>query len=157
MGGAEAHLVAPQLAAANMGVLLSQPRCRRISLDRMRCTRDRVRTLLAAGVRVALSQSEGDMLRGLRLDAGHEFARNRASGIEALRMVTQAPAQMLGNADQRGIGALMPMHKARLVVYNAHPLLMGSHALLVVDGARRKCITTYDAPFFGHETLNSFR
>lgn len=77
-GGAEAHLLAAQLAAARMPVILASWRCAPIHWESRRClvgppmTRSPVGVLASAGVKVALALGEDtgdDLTRGLAAEA----------------------------------------------------------------------------------------
>jgi imidazolonepropionase-like amidohydrolase len=155
VGGGEAHLVAQQIAAAGLPLIVSPPRCRRDTLETMRCREDRVRTLIDAGVKLAISTSEADTLRGLRLDVGHEWARNRLSERAALRSIAQVPGALYGVSGD-GVGSLVVGKPARLVLFSGHPLIANSVAALVVDAKRRRC-GPQEAPFIGYEDYAGYR
>lgn len=148
VGGAEAHLVATQLAEANMPAVLSPARCRRQSFDRMRCEHDRVRALVAAGVKLSFSMPSADELRGTRMRVGHEWQRGRLSERQALAGLTSNVADTYKLTD--GSGRIVEGESARLVVFHRHPLLSGSRVALAVDRRRRVCAPG-EAPFIGFE------
>lgn len=155
VGGAEAHLVAAQIAAARVPLIVSSPRCRRDTLESMRCRQDRMRQLVSAGVTIALSNTDTDQLRGLRLDAGHEWARNRIGERAALRAIAQVPGMLYG-LDVEGVGSLVVGKPARLVLFTGHPLVTNSVVAAVIDGRRRRCAPT-EAPFVGYEEYSGWR
>lgn len=155
VGGAEAHLVAAQIESAGVPLIVSAPRCRRDTLESMRCRQDRLRLLVNAGVSLALSTPDTDQLRGLRLDAGHEWARNRIGERAALRAISQVPGSLYG-LNSEGVGTLVLNKPARLVLFTGHPLVTNSVVAAVIDGRRRRCAPT-EAPFVGYEEYSGWR
>ncbi len=123
-GGAEAWMVAPQLAAARVPVLTGAMDNIPSSFSTLGARQENAGLLSKAGVVVALignaggGDEEAFNVRNVRYEAGNAVAY----GMEwnaALRAITLAPAEMFGVADR--IGALRPGMMADVVVWSGDP------------------------------------
>ena len=145
-GGAEAWMVASELAAAKVPVLtggiLNIPR----TFSTLGQRGDNAALLRKAGVSVLLiSDSYGDggtfNVRNVRFEAGNAVA-NGMTWDDALRAVTQAPAEAFGVADR--VGALTVGLDANVVVWSGDPFEFLTQAEQVyihgkrVDGPSRQ-------------------
>ena len=133
VGAREAWLDAKQLAADDIGVILDPTSNDPGGFDRLRSRADAVGTLLAAGVRVAVSTFSTHNVRKLRQWAGNTV-REGVAYMDALRTITTHPAQLLG-LKQRGV--LSAGSVANLVVWSGDPLELSSRAQLVFVQGRQ--------------------
>lgn len=122
-GGAEAWMVAPQLAAARVPVLAGAMNNIPGSFATLGATQENLARLRAAGVAVAiLGNGPGDEdafnVRNLRYEAGNAVAYGM-TWDDALRAVTLAPAEILGVADK--VGSLAAGKDANLVIWSGDP------------------------------------
>ena len=158
-GGAEAHLVAEQLVAAAVPVVLSPPRpIQEMSFDAARAPfsaplganvpgqSSLLRTLYDAGVSVSMTGA-GGTTSNLRWEAGLGVEQGipRAAAIE---MVTSGLAAALGVPD--GVGRLSVGAPAAFTLYTADPLSLESRPELVALGSRLLCAppaTPWDLPW----------
>ncbi|RYO96277.1 hypothetical protein DL766_002878 [Monosporascus sp. MC13-8B] len=138
IGGAESHLVADELAAANVGIVLAPFQSYRTTWDQRRGlvgaplqNGTAVDRLLAAGVRrVAIGLEEDWLVRDLRLLAGVAY-RNGGGAIsegEALDLVGRNLLEILGLAkaeDEDG---------GEFVVFDGSPLEVGARVRAVSSG-----------------------
>lgn len=131
-GGTEGWMIAPQLAAAGVPVLVQNmrdvPRW-----DGLNARLDNATVLRQAGVNVVIAQNDDGRDRGLRWSAGNAV-RNGMTWDDALRAITLAPAQAFGVADR--MGSLEPGRIADVVVWSGDPLDFGSVAENVIIGGR---------------------
>ena len=117
-GGAEAWLVAPELAAAGVPVVLDPLANLPVSFDSLHARSDAAALLNAAGVRVALSTlGEAHRAHRLRLAAGNAVAEGLDPDA-ALAAITRVPAEIFGLED---VGVLRPGARADLVVWTGDP------------------------------------
>jgi imidazolonepropionase-like amidohydrolase len=121
-GGAEAHLVADQLAAAHVGVIVDPLVYGPGSYDQLHARSDNAARLHAAGVTVALSTFSGHNLRKLRQIAGNAV-RDGLPWPAAVEAITAAPARIFG-IDSRG--RLVPGAMADVVIWSGDPLEIGT-------------------------------
>ncbi len=121
-GGAEAHLLAPQLAAAGVGVIVDPLVFGPGSYDQIHARADNAARLHAAGVTVVISTFSGHNLRRLRLLAGNAV-RAGLPWEAALDAITAAPARLF---DMERHGALVPGSEANVVVWSGDPLEIGT-------------------------------
>lgn len=117
-GGAEAHLLAPQLAAAGVPVIVDPFVYGPGSYDQIHARADNAARLHAAGVTVAISTFSGHNLRKLRQLAGNAV-RAGLPWEAALDAITAAPARIFG---MERYGALAPGSEANVVVWSGDPL-----------------------------------
>lgn len=121
-GGAEAWMLADELAAADASVILSAVANLPSDFDQLNARLDSAALLDAAGVRVTF---------GVNWNAQNHNARNiaQAAGIavangmtreHALRAITRAPAEMYGVAER--VGSIEAGKDADLVIWPGDPL-----------------------------------
>lgn len=134
-GGAEAWKVAPALARAKVPVLVRPSVQGPGSFDTLGGREDVATLLNAAGVPVVISTGPwSQTLRRLRQEAGIAVAYGLPHA-EAIRAITQAPAQAFGRND---VGAVRPGMRANLVLWSGDPLELSSIAERVwVDGVEQ--------------------
>ncbi|HET6602712.1 MAG TPA: amidohydrolase family protein [Xanthomonadaceae bacterium] len=132
-GGAEAWMVAAELARAQVPVLLDPLVNLPGSFDQLGARLDNAARLHAAGVRIAFSQS-GDAThnaRKVRQLAGNAVA-NGLPWDAALAALTANPAQIFGLS---GRGTIAPGQAADLVLWSGDPLEVTTWAEQVwIDG-----------------------
>lgn len=132
-GGAEAHLLAPQLAAAGVPVILDPRAYGPGGFDRIHGRSDNAARLHAAGVTIAISTFSAHGLRKLPQLAGNAV-RDGLPWPAALDAITAAPARIFGIADR---GTLAPGAAANVVVWSGDPLEIGSAVEQVWISGRR--------------------
>ena len=124
-GGAEAWLVADELAAANVPVLLDPLQNLPNRFETLDSTLENASRLHAAGVRFAFSSGDSHNARNITQAAGNAVAH----GLEwevALAAITSAPADIWGIADRSG--RLESGLEADLVIWDGDPLEVTSYA-----------------------------
>lgn len=134
-GGAEAWMVASELAEADIPVLIDPLRNLPFSFDSLGSTLEAPARLNAAGVTVAYTTETADGYFNARLLPQH--AGNAvAHGVpwdDAFRAITLTPAEIYGVGDQ--YGALAPGYVADVVVWDGDPLeVMSAPTHVFVDG-----------------------
>ncbi|MGQ0429414.1 MAG: amidohydrolase family protein [Gammaproteobacteria bacterium] len=117
-GGNEAWLVAKELAAADVPVILNSLDNLPADFDRLGARLDNAKLLQEAGVKVAFSIEDGRMARKNRQLAGNAAAHG-LSWEAALAGVTSAPARIFGLADR---GTIEKGKAADLVLWSGDPL-----------------------------------
>ena len=137
-GGAEGWMMAPQLAAAGVPVLVQNmrdvPRW-----DALNARLDNATILRQAGVNVVIAQNDDGRDRDLRWSAGNAV-RNGMTWEDALRAITLAPAQAFNVADR--MGSLEAGKIADVVVWSADPLDFASTAEHVLIGGKEVPLTS---------------
>ncbi len=132
-GGAEAWMLADQLAAAEVPVLVDATLYSPRSFDTLQARPDNAALLHAAGVTVVFSTNSAHNARELTQFAGNAV-REGLDHQAALAAITSAPAQVF---DFQGQGRLEPGAQASLVLWSGDPLeLLSSVEALWVRGAR---------------------
>lgn len=129
-GGAEAHLLATELAAAKIAVVLGPVRLRPDDFANRAATVQAAAILHRAGVRVALASADSHNNRHLRWEAGYA-AEAGLPPDAALAAITSVPAAIVGlpALGQLRVGAL-----ADLVVLDGPPLTLQGHVTAVMSG-----------------------
>ncbi|MCP3138978.1 amidohydrolase family protein [Pyxidicoccus xibeiensis] len=118
-GGSEAWMLAPELAKANVPVILQPTQNLPADFDRLHSRLDAAALLHAAGARVLISVlGEPGMVRTLAQEAGNAVAWGLPH-TEALRSVTLEVAAAFGLPDE---GRIAPGASADLVLWNGDPL-----------------------------------
>lgn len=121
-GGAEAHLVAPALARAGVGVIMDPLVYGPGGFDQLRARRGSAALLARAGVAVAFSTSSPHNARRLRQLAGNAV-RDGLPWEAGLDAITAAPARLYG---MEGYGVLAAGAVANVAVWSGDPLESGS-------------------------------
>lgn len=133
-GGAEAHLVARELAAAQVPVLLRPSAQEPWSFDALRVRDDSAAQLEAAGVHLVLTAGGGweQSARRLRQEAGIAVAHGLPREA-ALRAITSRAAAAFGKGDE--LGTVTVGKRANLVLWSGDPLELSTVAERVfIDG-----------------------
>jgi imidazolonepropionase-like amidohydrolase len=143
IGGGESHLVATELAAANVGVVLAPMFAYRVLWDHRRALTGAPLTngtavdlLAAAGVKVAVGLEEDWLVRDMGLLAGI-VCKNSGGNIaerEALDMVSSNVYEMLGMKKAEG--------QEDFVVFEGSPLEVGGWVRAV--GTGKDAVTIFD-------------
>ncbi|QSX79930.1 amidohydrolase family protein [Lysobacter solisilvae] len=133
-GGAEAWMLAPELARAKVPVFVDPLANLPASFDEIHSTMENAARLKAGGVDVSFAQG-GDAshnARKVRQLAGNAVA-NGLPWEDGLAGLTRVPAQALGVGDR--MGTIAPGKRADLVLWSGDPLEVSSVALQVwLDG-----------------------
>lgn len=138
-GGTEAHLVAKQLAAARVPVILNPTHNLPGSFERIHVVNNLATRLVKAGVRVAISTlGDASNARTLRQLAGIAVA-NGLPWERALDAVTNAPAEIFGVRDR---GTLKTGSAADVVVWSGDPFELSTRAEQVFIGGVRQSLRT---------------
>lgn len=127
VGGAEAWMLADELASAGISVIIQVTDNLPGNFDRINARRGAARILAAAGVHFALSdsQSESHNARNITQSAGNAVA----DGLDwdaALRAITLTPAEMYGVADR--VGSIETGKAADIVIWPADPFELTTYA-----------------------------
>jgi hypothetical protein len=131
-GGTEAWMVAEQLAAAGVPVLLDPLSNLPGNFDKLGARLDNAAILHAAGVVVVISGTESHNARKQRQMAGNavSYGLPHEAGMAAL---TSNPARVFGVADQQG--SIVQDQPANLVLWSGDPLDVTSAAeIVIIDG-----------------------
>lgn len=128
-GGAEAWMVAPQLAKAGVAVLLDPLLNLPGSFDTLGARLDNAALLHAAGVTVSFTGAESHNARKQRQMAGNAVANGLDHGA-ALIALTRTPAELFGVDG----GVLEAGQPADLVLWSGDPLEVNTAADLVILG-----------------------
>lgn len=132
-GGAEAWIVADELARANVPVILNPLDNLPSSFDQIGAKLDNAARLQRAGVRIAFSSGDVHNARKIRQLAGNAVAHG-LPWDEALAAVTATPAEIFGLGAKRGRIAVG--QAADLVLWDGDPLEVTSLADQVWIGGR---------------------
>ncbi|HKT08166.1 MAG TPA: amidohydrolase family protein [Gemmatimonadaceae bacterium] len=154
-GGEEAWEVADRLAAAKIPVLAGAESNIPTSFSTLGSRQDNVALLRKAGVQVALIGNGGGdeslfNVRNIRYEAGNAVGYG-LSWDDALKAITQAPAEIFGVADK--IGALKPGLEANVVVWDGDPFEFATRAVAVyVHGKKQNDVSRQDLLTKRYET-----
>lgn len=138
-GGAEAWMVAGQLAAAQAAVLTGAMDNIPRSFNALGTRQENAALLRAAGVAIALIGNAGGggedqfNVRNVRYEAGNAVAYGM-SWTDALRAITLAPAEIFGVSDK--LGALQAGRDANVVVWSGDPFEFSTRAEHVIVRGR---------------------
>jgi imidazolonepropionase-like amidohydrolase len=135
IGASEGWMVAPQLAAAKVAVVV-KPLTNNPTFESLGATLENAARLSRAGVTVALASFDTQNSRLLRQEAGNAIA-NGMDRDAALRAVTLTPAQLWGVADR--VGSLEAGKDADLVIWSGDPFEL-------TTGAERVFIKGIEVP-----------
>lgn len=129
-GGSEAWLIADQLAAARVPVIVSPYQNLPSSFETLHSGMDNAAKLAAAGVLIALTEG-GHNTRNLRQAAGNAVAFGLPHEA-ALAAITRNAAAIYGMED---FGQLAAGQVADVVIWNGDPLEVTSYAdVVMIDG-----------------------
>ncbi len=134
-GAAEAHLVAEELAAADVPVIYDPMRNLPDSFSTLASSTDGASILHAAGVQVAYTTMGSDLYFNPRLLPQHAgiAVAHGADWADAFRSITLTPAELFGVGDQ--YGALAAGYVADVVVWDGDPLeVMSAPTNVIIDG-----------------------
>lgn len=134
IGAAEAWMVADDLSAANIPVIMDPLDNLPSSFDALATRLDAAAILHTAGVQLAYTNSDAYFNpRLLPQNAGNAVAHG-ASWDDAFRAITVTPAQIYGVGDQ--YGALAAGYIGDVVVWDGDPLeVMSAPTHVMIDGA----------------------
>jgi imidazolonepropionase-like amidohydrolase len=136
-GGAEAYLLAAELAAADVPVLLKPSEQQPSSFDMLAARDDSATLLHQAGVKLVLSSYDWDNnVRRLRQEAGIAVAYGLPHA-EALRAITSRPAELFGKT---GVGMIKEGQRANVVLWSGDPLEVTSVARRVWIGGEPQAL-----------------
>ena len=134
-GGAEAWMVADELAAAKVGVLTGAMNNIPRNFNMLGSRQENAALLRAAGVDVALVGNAGGgdeeqfNVRNIRYEAGNAVAYGM-KWDDALRAITLAPAELFGVSDR--LGSLQAGRDANVVVWSGDPFEFATRAEHVI-------------------------
>ena len=154
-GGEEAWQLADHLAAARIPVLAGAMSNIPTSFSTLGSRQDNVALLRKAGVEVALIGNGGGdeelfNVRNIRYEAGNAVGYG-LSWNDALKAITQAPAEIFGVADR--IGTLQAGHEANVVVWDGDPFEFATRAVAVyVHGKKQNDVSRQDLLTKRYET-----
>ncbi len=131
-GGAEAHLLAAELAAQKIPVLLGPVRVAPFGWNTRQARPEAAAILHAAGVQLALATAETHNARNLRFEAGFAVAHGLPADV-ALAAITREPAAILGlpTAGPLAVGTLVEGQLADFAVFDGDPLSYEGHTRFV--------------------------
>lgn len=131
-GAAEAHLLAPTLAARKVPVILDPYANLPNQFESLAARADAAAILQRAGVLIAISGGDTHNARNIRQLAGNAVAHG-LSHADALAAITRNPARIYGLGDK--LGSIEPGKIADLVLWDGDPLEVTSFAKQVfIDG-----------------------
>ncbi len=136
-GGAEAWLLADDLAKAKVPVLLQPSTMEPRSFDALRARDDCAAILQKAGVTVVISAGATDNgTTRVRQEAGVAVSYGLPYGA-AIEAITRAPARVFGVDGPAGVGTLAVGKRADVVMWSGDPLETSTLTeLVLVNGAR---------------------
>ena len=126
-GGVEAWMLADELAAANIAVILAPTANLPSNFDRINANLKSAPILAAAGVKIAFAdgQSHTHNARNITQSAGNATAEG-LPWDDALRAITLTPAEMYGVADR--VGSIEPGKDADIVIWPGDPFELTIYA-----------------------------
>jgi imidazolonepropionase-like amidohydrolase len=130
-GGAEAWMVADELAAAKVGVLTGAMNNIPRNFNMLGSRQENAALLRAKGVEVALIGNAGGgdeeqfNVRNIRYEAGNAVAYGM-KWDDALRAITLTPAELFGVGDR--LGSLQAGRDANVVVWSGDPFEFATRA-----------------------------
>ena len=125
IGGAEAWMLADELAAAKVSVIIDGTANLPGDFDRINARLESGGILAAAGVRVAFGAgAQTHQARNITQSAGNAVA-NGMDWDDGLEAITLAPAEMYGV--DSGLGSIEAGKAADLVIWGADPLELTSY------------------------------
>ncbi|MGB7411810.1 MAG: amidohydrolase family protein [Sphingopyxis granuli] len=152
VGATEGWLVAPQIAATKVPVILSPLSDLPDSFERLGATQSNAGRLKAAGIDVSVGVFDDDDAHKMGYTtqyAGNLVALTRqpgASGLswdQAFAAISSAPARAIGM--DGAIGSLKPGRVGDVVIWDRDPLELGSRPTAIwIDGKRQSLTTRQD-------------
>ena len=132
-GGVEAWMVAEELAAAKVPVIVAPEENLPADFDRINARDDNATILVNAGVAIAFADGQATThnARNITQTAGNAVAEG-LSYEQALEAVTIAPARMYGVADR--LGSIEPGKQADLVIWPGDPFELANYPEAVIIG-----------------------
>lgn len=155
-GGEEAWEVADRLAKAKIPVLAGAMSNIPSSFSALGARQDNVTLLRKAGVQVAIIGNGGGdeelfNVRNIRYEAGNAVGYG-LSWDEALKAITETPAEIFGVADR--IGSLQPGREANVVIWDGDPFEFATRAVAVyVRGQKQNDVSRQDLLTKRYETM----
>jgi len=152
VGATEGWLVAPQIAAAKVPVLVSPLTDLPGSFERLGATQSNAGRMTTAGIDVSVGVFDDDDAH--KMGYATQYAGNLvgltripgASGLswdQAFAAISSAPARAVGMGDR--IGSLKPGRAGDVVIWDDDPLELGSRPTAVwIDGKRQSLTTRQD-------------
>ena len=138
-GAAEGWVVADELAAARVAVIVNPFENLPSSFDALEARADNAALLRKAGVEVAFTL-QGDAHRAARLRQGAGIAvANGFPHADAIAAITRVPAEIFGNSD---VGTLRVGNRANLVIWTGDPLELGSWVKRLFVGGKEVSLRT---------------
>jgi len=137
MGGAEAHLIAPILAANNVSVILSPARANPSTFETWRAVTNAASILYSASVSVALATDDAAETRNIRWEAGLQVEEGLPYE-QGIASITKYPAKLFG-LDSMGTGTVQVGYMANFVAYDWDPLYFGSDVKILALGEYVEC------------------
>jgi imidazolonepropionase-like amidohydrolase len=137
-GGAEAWVLAKELAQAKVPVILTPSAAEPSSFDALRARDDAASILQQAGVVVAIASGNDGTTRA-RQEAGVAVAYGMTHEA-ALQAITQAPARIFGLDND--VGTVAVGKRANLVVWSGDPFETKTAADVVVIGGEKMSTDT---------------
>ena len=131
-GGAEGWLLAKELAAAQIAVIVDPIVYGPGSFDQIHGRADNAALLAAAGVDVIIASHSAHFARGLRQLAGNAV-RGGLDHAAAMAAITSTPARVFGLSDR---GALEPGRRADAVLWSGDPLELSTSVQALWIGGR---------------------
>jgi len=143
-GAAEAHMVADEIAIADVPVILDPLDNIPGSFDSLNSTYENVIRLSEAGVEMAFYYAQGAGAHNAYL-ATQSAGNSVAMGLEygsAMKAITSNPANIFGLV---GVGSIAPGFDADLVVWDGDPLeLMSNVENVLIDGVDQDLSNRYE-------------
>lgn len=141
-GAAESWMVADEIAAAGIPVIMDPLRNLPASFDILAARLDAPARLHAAGVQTAYTTISADLYFNPRLitqHAGNAVAHG-ASWEDAFRAITLTPAEIYGVGDR--YGALAEGYAGDVVVWDGDPLeVLSAPVAVVIDGVSQSMVS----------------
>jgi imidazolonepropionase-like amidohydrolase len=141
-GGAEAWMVARELAAADIAVIVDPILDLPDSMQRVAARLDNAALLQAAGVRIAIAPTpgDGDTQPRLVLQLAGNAVANGLAWEAAFAAVTSGPAAIFGVGDR--LGRLQRGYTADVVVWDGDPLeVMSAPTAVFIAGAEMPLVS----------------
>jgi imidazolonepropionase-like amidohydrolase len=127
LGGAEAHMLAQELAAQKVPVVLGPVRVAPFGWNTRQARPDAAAILHKAGVQLALATADTHNARNLRFEAGFAAANGLPADV-ALAATTREAAAIFGLP---GVGTLAVGQIADFAVFDGDPLAYSGHTKFV--------------------------